>query len=300
MENTEETSMLSMDSTEKYIKIGVLCPLTGNFSAVGKNIVKALEFAVDIINNNYELPLPLAEGYGLANLHNKMIILIFADTAGNPDKGRREARRLIEEEKVTALIGAYNSDVTNLASMEAEALNIPFLTADATAFSLTKRGFKWFFRTQPNGVMYAQLFFELLKYLGNKGMEVCPLGLLSDESFTSIQGTEAALTLASRYGYRISDFEVYSSSVKSLVPQISRIKDSETRVLLVEQQNVEAAVWTIRILKRLDYSPKGFMVQDSVYTSQEFIETVGADGNYIISRLPGHRVSVKENLWPLW
>lgn len=35
----------------------------------------------------------------------------------------------------------------------------------------------------------------------------------------------------------------------------------------------------------LNYFPDGFLVQGAGYTAPEFIEAVGADGNYVISRL---------------
>jgi branched-chain amino acid transport system substrate-binding protein len=51
------------------------------------------------------------------------------------------AERLIGEEAVVALMGAYQSSVTAAASEVAEEEGIPFLTAASTAPSLTKRGF---------------------------------------------------------------------------------------------------------------------------------------------------------------
>ena len=144
MEKTKITSMCNSENADQYIKIGALYPLTGKFASIGKNCAQALELAVDIINGYWELSLPLACSEGLPNLGNKKIKVIIADTEGDTGIGQREAKRLIVEENVTALVGAYNSDVTRFASMEAEVLHVPFITPDASAHSLTQRGFKYF------------------------------------------------------------------------------------------------------------------------------------------------------------
>lgn len=285
MEKTKVTSICNSENADQYIKIGALYPLTGEFASIGKNCARGLEFAVDIINNYWELPLPLACADGLPNLGNRKIKVIFADTEGNTTIGQREAKRLIVEENVTALVGAYNSDVTRFASMEAEVLHVPFITPDASAHSLTQRGFKYFFRTQAEDIMYTKLFFELLKDLSTNENEMFSLAMLSDQSYTSIEGTESELNFAMKYNYKITDLEIYSSTEESLIPQIERIKASRAGVMLVAQQDVTDAVETVKILKQLNYAPKGFLVQDSVYCTPEIIAMLGADSNYIISRL---------------
>ena len=54
--------------------------------------------------------------------------MIFADNQGTPAAGQNQALRLITEEKVAALIGAYQSGITVTTSAIAERHGIPFLT----------------------------------------------------------------------------------------------------------------------------------------------------------------------------
>ena len=56
--------------------------------------------------------------------------------------GATEAERLISQEHVVALIGAYNSNVTQTASQVAERGRIPFLNAESSSATLTQRNFK--------------------------------------------------------------------------------------------------------------------------------------------------------------
>jgi branched-chain amino acid transport system substrate-binding protein len=117
---------------QKVIKIGALYPLTGNLAATGADCKRGVDLAVEIINGKYDLNLPLANEEGIPNLDHAKIEVIYADTKGDPKNGLAEAERLITEEKVVALIGAYQSAVTKTASQAAERLKIPFVCSDSS------------------------------------------------------------------------------------------------------------------------------------------------------------------------
>ena len=92
---------------------------------------------------------PADQGCWPHGLEGAKIELIFADNQGTPAVGQNQALRLITEEKVAALIGAYQSGITLTASAIAEKYGIPFVNGELVAANLTERGFKWFFRTTP-------------------------------------------------------------------------------------------------------------------------------------------------------
>ena len=129
------------------VKIGVIYPLSGNSASAGNYSKMAIEVGADVVNNgNADLAkiIPIAKGGGLSGLGGAKIQLIFADNQGTPAAGQNQALRLISEEKVAALIGAYQSGITLTASAIAERHGVPFLTAESVAANLTERGFKWF------------------------------------------------------------------------------------------------------------------------------------------------------------
>src|SRR3989442_3017123 len=152
---------------QQEVRIGVLYPLTGPGAAVGAELRSALELAADIINNGAPgiSELPLSAGKGLPNLKGARIKLVFADHQANPQTGATEAERLITQEKVVALVGAYNSAVTATASQVAERAGIPFLNPESSSASLTQRNFKWFFRTTPHDDLFVHNAFDFLKEL---------------------------------------------------------------------------------------------------------------------------------------
>ena len=141
------------------VKIGVIYPLSGNSASAGNYSKIAIETAADVINNgNADIAkfIPLAKGGGLPGLGGAKIQLIFADNQGTPAAGQNQALRLISEEKVAALMGAYQSGITLTASAIAERNGIPFVNGESVASNLTERGFKWFFRTTPVALDFAR------------------------------------------------------------------------------------------------------------------------------------------------
>lgn len=268
----------------KEIKIGAIYPFTGSLAAVGKDIRQAIDLAVEIVNNRYDLPLPLARTKGLPLLENRKINVIYGDSQGIPATGREEAKRLIVKEKVAALIGSYQSSVTLQASAIAEAEKVPFLTPDASAPSLTERDFQYFFRTAPNDHLYTNLFFELFHFLRSRGKEISNFAILTEDSIFGLEAAAIEKSLIRKFSGELVAFEMYTPPVTSLLNELARIRKSNAQAVF-GHQFLSDAINVVQGLKRLKWFPEGLVVQNAGYTIPEFLERVGEDGNYIISRV---------------
>src|SRR5215470_3409765 len=169
---------------QSSVKIGAIYPLSGVAATAGLNGKAAIEVAVDIINNVYpELgDLPLARNAGFAGLGGAKVEVVFADNQGTSAAGQNQAVRLITEEKVVALNGAYQSGITLTASAAAERYGIPFLSGDSVATILTERGFKWFFRTTPVASDFARIYMEFLKEMKAKGAKVDAIAIVHENT----------------------------------------------------------------------------------------------------------------------
>src|SRR5205085_4449022 len=176
--------------------------LTGPAASTGAELKNALEMAADIVNNGAKgiADLPFAAGGGLPNLKGAKIKLVFADHQGNPQTGASEAERLISQEKVVALVGAYNSNVTATASQVAERYKIPFLNPESSSASLTARGFKWFFRTTPHDDLFVHNQFDFLKELeAKKGIKPGVVVSLNENGLWGTETTKLQAKLAPDY-----------------------------------------------------------------------------------------------------
>jgi branched-chain amino acid transport system substrate-binding protein len=128
------------------VTIGVIYPLSGASAQVGVDAKHAFETALDVINTAKDLDLPAAKAAGLPGLGGAKIRLIFADHQADPQKGRAEAERLITQDKVSAIVGAFHSSVSATVSQTCERYEVPYVAADSSSPSLHRRNLKYFFR----------------------------------------------------------------------------------------------------------------------------------------------------------
>ncbi|MCX5826448.1 MAG: ABC transporter substrate-binding protein [Deltaproteobacteria bacterium] len=155
------------------IKIGILFPLSGDLADKGRDSRNAVAMAVDEVN---------AAG-GIASFKGAKLELIVGDTQGNPDVGIRETERLIKEQNVIALIGAYQSSVTKMATQVAERLETPFIVSISIADIITERGFSYTFRIQPKAQFYARDQARFLADLGKQaGYPVKKVALIHENT----------------------------------------------------------------------------------------------------------------------
>ena len=271
---------------QQEIRIGVIYPLTGSAASTGAEMKDALEFAADIINNgSKETPdLPFAAGSGLPNLKGAKIRLVFADHQGNPQTGATEAERLINDEKVVALMGAYNSNVTATASQVAERSGIPFLNAESSSASLTQRGFKWFFRTTPHDDLFVRNFFEFFADLqAKKKIAVKDLAIMNENTLFGNETTKLETRLAGEKGFRITSTVSYPAKSTQLTSEVQTLKTGSPQVVL-QSSYLGDAILSMKTYRELGFSPDMILANDAGFADTEFVKTLGKEADYIVSR----------------
>lgn len=119
----------------KQVNIGVIMPLSGANAQFGINSRNGIELVADEIN---------AAG-GIKALGGAKINLIIADATSTPTTAGTVAQRMISQNEVTAILGAFASSLTIAISEVTERRDIPLLTM-SFADQITGRGFKNIFQ----------------------------------------------------------------------------------------------------------------------------------------------------------
>ena len=268
---------------QKVIKIGALYPLTGNLAATGMDCKRGVDLAVEIINGKYDLNLPLANQEGIPNLEHAKIEVIYADTKGDPKNGLAEAERLITEEKVVALIGAYQSAVTKTASQAAERLKIPFVCSDSSSPTLTERGFEYFFRVSPHDGTMARNQFEFLKDLETKkGVKVKTVALLYENTEFGSNVAKMQRSYAKEFGCDIVADIAYAANSSDVTSEVGKIISAKPDVVMHAAYITDAILFT-KTFKEMNLVPQGFLNMAG-YIESDYLPTVKADGNYFFVR----------------
>jgi branched-chain amino acid transport system substrate-binding protein len=270
---------------QSTVKIGAIYPLSGVAATAGLNGKSAVEIALDIINNAHpELgDLPLAKNAGLAGLGGAKVEVVFADNQGTPAAGQNQAVRLITEEKVVALNGAYQSGITLTASAAAERYGIPFLSGDSVAANLTERGFKWFFRTTPIATDFARIYMEFLKDMKQQGAKVESIAIVHEntEYGTSVSSVVASIFKAN--GLNISLDIPYSANSTDVQSQVLQLKDKQPDVVLFVSYTADAILYA-KTMRSLDYKPPMIIADDAGFSDPSFVQSVGKIVQGVLNR----------------
>jgi branched-chain amino acid transport system substrate-binding protein len=271
---------------QQEVRIGVIYPLTGPAASVGGELREALELAADIVNNGAPgIPdLPLSQGKGLPNLKGAKIKLVFADHQANPQTGATEAERLITQEKVVAIVGAYNSAVTATASAVAERAGIPFLNPESSSASLTQRHFKWFFRTTPHDDLFVRNAFEFLAELqAKKGIKPGRIASLNENGLWGSETTKLQAKLAPDFKFDLVKQISYPAKSTQLTSEVQSLKAANPNLVLQSSYTADA-ILSMKTYKELGFTPDMILANDSGFSDTEFIKTLGKDADYVISR----------------
>lgn len=280
-------------SAEKEIKIGVLFPLSGAVAVTGRDLRQGAELAADLINNRYPaIDISIAKWEGIPKLGNAKIKLIFADHRGEPDRGADLAKRLIDDEKVVGLMGAYHSSVTKTVSAVAERYGVPMINDSSTSPALTERGFKWFWRVTPHDDYFNKDLFELLKGLTEgkvKGVKAIPKSELQNLAYACENtewGSSVAKSLegfAKEYRFNIVKGILYDSKAPELTAEAQLLVASRTDAMLFASY-ISDAILMIRTLKGMKASPRFLWGQNAGFEIVDFPKTLGTDVNGVLTR----------------
>jgi branched-chain amino acid transport system substrate-binding protein len=265
------------------VVIGLTYPLSGASAQIGVDAQKAFETAVDIINNDQDFDLPLARGTGLPGLGGAKIRLVYADHQGDPQKGRAEAERLINQEKVCAILGTYQSAVAVTVSQTCERYQIPFMSADNSSPSLHRRGLKYYFRASPHDEMFSGAMFDFFDTMKKKGTKIETLALFHEDTIFGTDSANAQNKLANDRSYKIVADVKYRANSPSLSAEVQQLKAANADVLMPSSYTTDG-ILLIKTMAELGYKPNAIVAQAAGFSEQALYDAVGDKLEGVITR----------------
>ncbi len=116
--------------------LALIAPLTGNFADGGQGMLNAVQLYLDKVN--------AANG-----VNGHPLKLLTYDSQGDPDIGMREAKKLVQDERIYAVLGHYFSTVAIRTNEVYGAAEIPAISSGAAANQVIE-GYDWFFMINPS------------------------------------------------------------------------------------------------------------------------------------------------------
>src|SRR6202012_1187509 len=211
------------------------------------------------------------------------IELVFADNQGSPATGQNQALRLITEEKVIAMTGAYQSGITLTTSAIAEKYGIPFVNGESVAANLTERGFKWFFRTTPVASDIARIYYAFLTDMKASGVKSDSIAIVHD---TTEYGVSVAGVITSAFkekGQAIALDIPYTINATDVQGQVLQLKEKKPDVVVMIAYTSDAILYQ-KTMQALDYKPPMIIADDSGYSDPSTIKAVGNISQGVFNR----------------
>jgi branched-chain amino acid transport system substrate-binding protein len=205
----------------KPVNVGVILPLSGANAQFGINSRNGVQLVADEIN---------AAG-GVKALGGAKINLVVADATSTPTTAATAAQRLITQNDVTAILGAFASSLTIAISEVTERRDIPFLTM-SFADQITGRGFRNIFQVVAKGSVIgnAQLAYtlDLAEAAGAKIEKIAVM--YEDTAYGTSQAT-GIRAAAKTANVEIVMDDAYPLGITDATPLINKLRTSGARAV---------------------------------------------------------------------
>lgn len=198
------------------IVIGGLAPLTGSVAQYGVAVDNAVKLAVDDIN---------AKG----GILGKTIKYISYDEKGDPTEATNAYTRLVDQDKIVALIGDVTSAPCEAVAQQAARDKLPMITPSGTSEAITTYGenvFRACFIDPYQG--------QLMASYASKKLNAKTAAILFDNGDPYSSGIADAFEAAAKaLGMTITNKEGYASKSTDFNSQLTKIKAGNPDVLLL-------------------------------------------------------------------
>jgi branched-chain amino acid transport system substrate-binding protein len=267
------------------VKIGIIWPLTGNAAAAGQASKAAAEVALDIINDAHPdlNDLPLAKAAGLPNVGGAKLELVFADHQGNPSLAQQLATRLITQDRVNALMGAYQSSCSFTATAVAERYGIPFMVGESAALNITSRGFKWIFRGTPIASDYARTYMRFFADMKKAGKKIDSIAVVNENTDYGTSVADAIVEEAKKANLPVAIRIPYSASSTDVSAQVLQLKEKQPDVVIFISYTADSILY-MKTMKNLDYKPPMIIGDDTGFSDPSFIPAVSDIAQGVMNR----------------
>jgi len=275
--SSEAPSQQSTDSGDAAasgdtLKIGAVYPLTGDVAAIGQNIKRGIDFAVEEIN-------------AAGGVNGMQIEIVWGDTQGDPKVGMSVAEKLITSDDVTVLLGCYQSAVTEVVSQVAEKYQVPMLTAISTANQLTTHDYQYFFRLAPTNSIFLRSMIEYLVELDKTAdIEIKTISIIADNTLLGQETAQWARYWGEQYGLEVLTEVLYTQGAADLTSEVLTLKSANADALVCDNYISDGILLT-KTMAEQDYKPQVMVGKATAYIDPTFIPNTGAISNGISTAL---------------
>jgi branched-chain amino acid transport system substrate-binding protein len=241
------------------IKIGINKPMSGPVGFLGQDLKPGFEMALEEIN-------------AAGGVLGRPLKLVYGDNQCNPTEAVNAARKLIDLDKVVAMISGACSSATLAIMPIIEEVKIPNLTLSSTNPRITQMagvgGNIWEFRMNVDDSIMAKTF---SKIIAEKAKKVVMYGPNNDWGRGAVGAYSKEFK---KVGVTLMGAEYFEQGQSDFRPSLTKVKGMNPDALLLIMESRDASVLA-RQMKEIGIRPTIF-ARGSVVTT-EFAEAIHDD-----------------------
>ncbi|MFG1392376.1 ABC transporter substrate-binding protein [Xanthobacter agilis] len=201
------------------VLVGVIQPLSGPNAQFGIGAQRGTELAAEIIN---------AAG-GIQALGGAKIKLVAADVP-TPNTAAAATQRLISQNGVSAVVGAFVSSTTLAASEVTERAQIPLVTF-AFADQITGRGYAYVFQVSPKGTAFGAAQFDYATAIAKAaGEKIDKVAILYEDTAYGTAQAKGLREAAKAAGVELVLDEAYPLGITDVSPLVNKLRASGAQI----------------------------------------------------------------------
>lgn len=200
----------------KSVNIGVVQPLSGANAQFGINSRNGIQLVADEIN----------DAGGIKALGGAKINLIVADATSTPTTAGNVAQRLITQNEVTAILGAFASSLTIAISDVTERRDIPLLTM-SFADQITGRGFKNVFQVVAKASVIGKAQFDYTMAIAQAaGAKIDKIAIMYEDTAYGTAQANGLRAGAKAANVQLVMDDAYPLGITDTTPLINKLRAS--------------------------------------------------------------------------
>src|SRR5215204_3616574 len=255
------------------VKIGAVLSVSGPASFLGDPEKKTLEMYVEDINQK-------------GGVNGQKLQLVIYDDGGDANNARTFATRLIEEDKIVAMVGGTTTGATLAMIPAFEEAQIPFISL-AGAIQIIEPVRKWVFKTPHTDKMACEKIFGDLK-----ARNLTTIALISGTAAFGKSMRDQCVAAAPKAGITIAHEESYGPRDSDMTPQLTNIKGKGGVQAVVNADFGQGPAIVTRNYRQLGITLP--LYQSHGVASKQFIDLAGPAAEGV--RLPAAALLVADKL----
>ncbi|MFH1044753.1 MAG: ABC transporter substrate-binding protein [Pseudomonadota bacterium] len=258
---------------QEPIKIGSFLAITGPAAFLGDPENKTLELYIEKVN-------------AAGGVLRRKLQLIAYDSAGDAEKARTFAKRLIEQDKVDVIIGGTSTGETMAVIPLVEAAQIPFISFGG-AVVVVEPVKKWVFKTPHTDRMACEKIF-----IDMQSRKLARIALISGPGGFDKSMRAECLKVAAQHGIEVVADETYGAGDTDMTAQLTKIKNTSGVQAVLNPGFGQGPAIVTKNYRQIGIGVP--LYQSHGVASKEFIKLAGAASEGV--RLPAAALLVADDL----